>query len=193
MKGDRCFCAQRPEILKRLLYDLRFLGIDTDEEMKRGALEVHTEEETYFPNKRFEPSAMMEMLARSIEESRARGFAAFRSAGELGWAVRGRNACDRIIDYEKMVEEYYPGKPAIGLCQYDMKEFPPAVLDAVLENHRMHLDQANSSSLHSSIDVRYGACSVEVVVDKHAGPSVLLRRATAPSARDRGLGDFFYF
>jgi len=41
LRGERCFCAQKPEVLKRLEYDLRFIGIDTDREIRRGALELH--------------------------------------------------------------------------------------------------------------------------------------------------------
>jgi hypothetical protein len=166
LKGETCFCAQKPEIQKRLVYDLRFLGIDTDEEIKRGALELHTEADTYFPNKRFEPPVMMEMLTRSIAESLDKGFTAFRSAGEMSWAVRGRNECDQIIEYEQMVDRCYPGKAAIGLCQYAVDEFPSDVLDSVLENHRLHLAQAHSSSLHSSLHVRHGGYVAELVADR---------------------------
>jgi MEDS: MEthanogen/methylotroph, DcmR Sensory domain len=166
LKGERCFCAQKPEVLKQLVYDLRFLGIDTDREIARGALDLHTEDETYFPKKRFEPAAMMEMLTRSIAESFERGFTAFRTAGEMSWAVRGRNECDQILEYEAMVQKCFPGKRAIGMCQYPMGEFPPDVLECVLQAHHMHLAEANSHSLHSSLHVRYGDCVAEVVADK---------------------------
>ena len=37
-RGERVFCAQRPEILKRLVHDLIFLGLNPDHERERGAL-----------------------------------------------------------------------------------------------------------------------------------------------------------
>lgn len=166
LKGERCFCAQKAEVLKRLSYDLRFLGIDPDNEIKRGALELHTEEDTYLPNKRFEPQVMMDMLTRSIRESSERGFTAFRTAGEMSWAVRGRNECDNIVDYEAMVDQCYPGKPAIGLCQYAMGEFSPDLLNAVLQTHRLHLAESKTHCMHSSLHVRFGSYSAEVVADK---------------------------
>jgi DcmR-like sensory protein len=166
LKGERCFCAQKPEFIKRLIYDLRFLGIDTDREIARGALELHTEDETYFTNNRFEPEAMMEMLTRSIREAQEKGFAGLRTAGEMSWAARGRDECDQVIGYEKMVEECFPGKAVIGLCQYAMNEFTPDVLNVVMENHRLHVADRAADSFHSSLSVRYGGCSAEVVVDK---------------------------
>jgi|HubBroStandDraft_5_1064220.scaffolds.fasta_scaffold147452_2 hypothetical protein len=167
IQGERCFCAQRPEILKRLVYDLMFLGIDTDKEIKRGALELHTEDDVYFPNKQFEPAIMMNMLVRSIQQARDHGFAAFRSAGDLSWAVRGRNECDNVLGYEKMVSTYYPGRPAIGLCQYPVSDFPAPVLERVLQNHRMHLSDTAPNSYHSSIHIHYDQCDAEVVADKY--------------------------
>jgi DcmR-like sensory protein len=166
LRGERCFCAQKPEVLKRLLYDLRFIGIDTDREIQQGALDLHTEDETYFVNRRFEPQAMIDMLMRTIEEAREQGFAGLRTAGEMGWAMRGRNECDEILEYEKMVENSFPGKPAIGLCQYAVNEFRPETLDSVLEHHRLHLDESRRNSLHSSIHVRLGRHGAEIVADK---------------------------
>jgi hypothetical protein len=75
-----CLCAQKPEALKRLVYDLRFVGIDTDREIRREALELRTEDEAYFINKRFEPHVMVEMLRRKIEE---RGIRASQSRERL--------------------------------------------------------------------------------------------------------------
>ena len=89
MKGERCFGAQKPNILKRLYYELRFRGIDVDRELKRGSLEFHTEEEVYFSKGIFEPAVMMEMLLQSINDSAEKGFSGFRTAGDLSWAVRG--------------------------------------------------------------------------------------------------------
>jgi hypothetical protein len=166
LKGEKVFCAQKPETLKRLVHDLRFIGMEPEDEMKRGALELHTEDEAYFPQKQFDPSVMMELLNRSIDESLERGFSAFRSAGELSWATRGSDQCDQVLGYEKMVNEHFPSKPSIGLCQYAVDKFTPEMLDSVLEHHRLHLNEASSKSLHSSMHVRHGALDAEIVVDR---------------------------
>ena len=166
LKRERCFCAQRPETLKRLSYDLRFLGVDVDREVARGALELHTVEETYQLDTGFEPSAMMEMLTTAIAAASAQGFSALRTAGEMSWAARGRTACDHIVEYEAEVAKHFPGKPAIGLCQYDVNQFAPELLSQVLENHKMSLTDAASNLMHSSLCIRQDPCNVEIVVDR---------------------------
>lgn len=165
-RNERCFCAQKSHIAKRLLFDLRFLGIDTDDALRRGALEIHTEDEVYLSNRRFEPQVMMSMLMRSLDDALHNGFTAFRTAGELSWAARGSATCDQIIDYEHMVDECFPGKPAIGLCQYDMSAFHPEVLEAVINAHRLHVSDSPSNVSHSGIVVRKGNFSSEIVADK---------------------------
>ncbi len=164
--GERCFCAQKPDTNQRLLDDLRFLGIDADDAVRRGALELHTQDEVYFPQRRFEPSAMMDMLLRSVEDAAARGFTSLRTAGELSWAAHGDDECDHLIGYEQMVDECFPGKRAIGLCLYDMKEFSPATLERVLDTHRIHLSPTKPGSFHSGISVRNGNFWTEIVADK---------------------------
>jgi hypothetical protein len=165
-RGERCFCAQKPHTGQRLLFDLRFLGIDTDDAIGRGALEIHREDEVYFPNRKFEPQVMRDMLMRSLDDAVGKGFTGFRTAGELSWAIEGRDECDQLLDYEHMVEECFPGRPATGLCQYDMSKFAPQVLASVIEAHRAHVSEGNPSPIYSGVSIRNGNYWSEIVADK---------------------------
>jgi hypothetical protein len=109
---------------------------------------------------------MMEMLTDSITKASSQGFTGLRTAGEMSWALRGRNLCDQILEYETMVDQCFPSQRVIGLCQYSIDEFSAEILESVLEHHRLHLSDTSSSSLHSSLQIRYGSYSAEVVADK---------------------------
>ncbi|HKQ86006.1 MAG TPA: MEDS domain-containing protein [Candidatus Acidoferrales bacterium] len=164
--GERCFCVQREEIFKRLEYDLRFIGVDIDGARKIGALEFHSMNEVYLSGGRFEPAAMMDMLVRSIEDSLKRGFSGFRSAGDLSWAVEGRNECSQLIGYEALVEECFPGKRAAGMCQYPIASFPPEVLKRILSLHRQRIVEPGSPCSHASLSVSGSHCITEIIADK---------------------------
>lgn len=164
--GERCFLAQKAQVIKRLLLDLRFIGIDTEKEIRNGNLELHTQDEVYFPNRRFEPEALIDRLMEAIEDAIKRGYSGFRTAGELSWAVDGRSECDQVIEYEKLVEKAYPGRPAVGICQYDMERFSPEVLDCVLEVHRMQIFDSKIHSNHHSLGLGFGECRAEIVADR---------------------------
>lgn len=165
-KSERCFCVQRDEIVKRIEYDLRFIGVDVDTARKVGALEFHSARDAYLPKGRFEPGAMMDMLTRSIADSVKRGFSGFRSAGDLSWAVEDRNACSQLLGYEALVEECYPGKPAIGMCQYPIDSFPPETLKGILNLHRQRIVEPKALSAHASLSVSGGHCITEIIADK---------------------------
>lgn len=165
-RGERCFCVQKGEIIRRLFADLRFLGLDPEREIKRGALHLHTEEEIYYPNGQFEPERMMELLVQSIEQAVKDGFRGFRTAGELSWAARGDKDCNQVIGYEQKVQECFPGRPAIGLCQYPVDLFSKQTLNAVLAAHRMHLLEESDQSTYSSLWVGCAAHTAEIVADR---------------------------
>jgi hypothetical protein len=164
--GERCFCVQKEEVLQQLSYELRFLGVDIEREQRRGALEFHTEREVYVANGSFDAVTMMNLLKRSIAESAERGFKAFRSAGELAWAAKGLHNCDHLLGYERMVDEYYPNQPAIGMCQYPIREFPSEVLQAVLDVHRQSLTTGSNGSTHSSLNICRGRCCGHIIANR---------------------------
>lgn len=165
-RGERCFCAQHASLCKQLIYDLRFLGIDTDDAVRRGALEIHTVDEVYFPNGRFEPEAMMNLLVGSMEDAWRSGYTALRTAGELSWASEGGADCDQLLCYEKLVDQMFPGKSVTGLCQYSMETFAPGVLRAVVDHHRYHVAEGQPGTSHSGITIRTPNCWTEIVADK---------------------------
>jgi MEDS: MEthanogen/methylotroph, DcmR Sensory domain len=163
---ERCFCVQKASTIHQLILDLRFLGFDTDREIARGALDLHTPNEVYFPNGRFEPAGLVSLLCRSIEEARQAGFAGYRTAGELSWALEGRNECDRLIEYEQLVEQAFPSRRATGMCLYPTSQFPPDVLERVLATHRQHVfDCAPGHHAHSSMQLAFDQHTAEIVAN----------------------------
>jgi hypothetical protein len=166
-KGERCFCVQSNEVIRRLTLDLQFIGVNVEREAARGALQFYNENEVYFESGAFDGDAMIRRLMQSIEEAVKAGFSGFRSAGELTWAS-SETHCKQVIGYEKMVELTFPGKHATGLCQYRMSAFDPRVLDALLETHRLHLIEPDSASRYASIQIGHGLYATEIVADKVA-------------------------
>jgi len=165
-RNERCFCAQKPETLKALCDDLRFLGVNVEKEQRRGALELHTTNEVYFHDMRFEPDALMDLLERSIEESVRSGFSAFRTAGELSWAVEGRDECDRLVAYEQKVQASYPGKPAVGMCMYPIRSFEKPVLDRVVAAHNKVVRSGQQGSSTASLHIHWPERKAEIVTNK---------------------------
>lgn len=165
--GERCFCVQKPQIGKRLLSELRALAFNVDDLQQTGALEIHRYEEVYFCNGTFQPRVMMDMLMRSLNEALQKGFSGFRTAGDLSWAVNGRYDCTPLIHYEGLVNGYYPGRPVVGLCQYDTTAFSPRMLESVIANHGLCVtDLPSSRDRYSCVSLRHGNFWYDVVAEK---------------------------
>jgi hypothetical protein len=164
-RGERCFGVQKSRTLKRLFDDLRFLGIDPEKEVKRGSLVLHTDDTGYLTNGKFEPEKMIDLLLKAIDDCVKDGYSGFRSAGDLTWAAKGRQDCNQVIGYEKMVEDCFPGQPAVGLCQYSIDSFPPDVLEAVLATHKTQLVEEEQSA-YSSLSLGYNGHTAEIVASR---------------------------
>lgn len=169
--NERCFCVQKPEIIPPLLEQMNALGVDTQREIKRGAFDVHTDDEFYFASGHFEPQALIDSLETSVQKAVSSGFSGMRTAGELSWAMEGKHGdpeslCDQIVGYEQLVERSFPGKPVIGVCQYAANLFPSPLLKRVLEAHRTALEETMVSTNHSLLTLRYGELLADIVTDR---------------------------
>jgi hypothetical protein len=64
-KGERCFGVQISRAIKRLFNELRFLGIEPDDEVARGALILRTDDTGYFRDGKFEPERLGTICGRT--------------------------------------------------------------------------------------------------------------------------------
>ncbi|MGE3776891.1 MAG: MEDS domain-containing protein [Pirellulaceae bacterium] len=133
--GDRCIYIADDRTIEEVRIELAAAGLDIDEEVRRGALQLLTKQDAYLRTGTFEPAAMIEFLRAAVAEACADGFAGFRVTGEMTWALGGEAGCDRVIEYEAMLNEFFPGSRALAICQYNRLRFAPRVIQDVLRTH----------------------------------------------------------
>jgi two-component sensor histidine kinase len=63
------------------------------------------------------------------------GYTALRATGEMTWVLRGPPGAERLIEYEVLLNKFFPGSRCLGLCQYDRRRFAPEFLLDVLRAH----------------------------------------------------------
>jgi len=114
---------------------LQKAGIDVREAERRDQLRFITAEEAYLREGRFDPKAMLDLLREDTKEALDQGFTGLRATGEMTWALRGFPGSERLIEYEALLNDFFPGSACIGLCQYDVRRFPPEILLDVLRTH----------------------------------------------------------
>jgi len=110
-------------------------GVDVDACLASGQLALLTRHDTYVRDGAFDPVAMISMLRQATEQAVAEGYPALRVTGEMTWALRGLPGAERLIEYECLLNEFFPGSRALAICQYDRRRFEPGLLLDVLRTH----------------------------------------------------------
>src|SRR3712207_766479 len=115
-------------------------GVEVDAETERGGLSLVTKRDAYLRFGRFDPDEMVRFVGQSTEKARADGFSALRITGEMTWALGPEVGCERLIEYEVALNNYFPGSDALAICQYHRQRFSPSVIRDVLRTHPLAID-----------------------------------------------------
>jgi PAS domain S-box-containing protein len=136
LKGEQCLYLADEAVLDLLIADLARTGIDVERERRSGALILKTERQTYTASTsgRFEPEEMLRLVERISAESLADGYPGMRGAADMAWALEPGVRPELLLEYEARLNERIPTN-YIAFCQYDVRNFPPAILRTVLRTH----------------------------------------------------------
>src|SRR5262249_20421768 len=80
--------------------------------------------------------------------------------------ARGEKECNQVVGYEHLVEQAFPGKPVIALCQYATHDFRPQTLEGVLAAHKIHL--VEDGQTHVSLSLAFESHTAEIVANRTA-------------------------
>jgi two-component system, chemotaxis family, sensor kinase Cph1 len=134
-KGERCwYVASGPEE-HAVRAALRRASIDVEAHTARGALRLIPASEAYLVHGQFDPEATMRVFNDAIEKSLADGFTGFRAAAEMSWALEPNGGLDRLITYEALLRTLFANCRVAGLCLYNRRDMPLAVIDGALSTH----------------------------------------------------------
>jgi hypothetical protein len=114
---------------------LRSAGINVEDAEARGALVLVTKDDAHLKGGSFSPSKMIEMIDAALNEALAAGFAGLRTAGDITWVLDDAPGSQRLVEYEARLNQFFAGKRAVCLCQYDRRRLPAATLDHCLATH----------------------------------------------------------
>jgi hypothetical protein len=77
----------------------------------------------------------MVVFSNAIEQALTAGFSGFRAAANMSWALDLEDGPERLITYEALLRSLFSSARATGLCLYDRKRMPLAVIDGALATH----------------------------------------------------------
>ena len=100
--------------------------------LQSGQLQVLTADQVYLRDGRFDVDRTIRLLTAELDQALKEGYPALRVTGEMTWAFGKAPGVKQLFEYESRVNEFFTGRPAIGLCQYRHTFAPEALFHALL-------------------------------------------------------------
>jgi len=89
----------------------------------------------YVVRGKFDPEVTLQIFNDAIEQAYTDGFTGFRAAAEMSWALECEDGAHQVILYEALLKSLFSTSRAIGLCLYDRKRMPHAIINGALATH----------------------------------------------------------
>ena len=134
-RGEKIFYIVDARSVEQILSYLREDGLDVEDYLKSGQLNVLSVDESYMLEGVFDPDGMICLLEKETRRALDEGYSALRVTGEMSWALRGLPGSERLMEYESKLNNFFPGNKCLAICQYDKRRFDPAILLEVLTTH----------------------------------------------------------
>src|SRR5215475_1109512 len=182
----RCLYLGSPDMVQMMDAALVACEVDTARETKRGAL-ILSSERNYLTSK-FEPKALVDSLAESIEDAVKDGYEGLCASGDMKWELGSDENFDLLLEYEARLDQLFREKPLRGICQYHRKTVPSRAVREALTTHRsayingvLNRDNLYYIPPELLLDARDNSKQGEWMCQQ------LLRTLTAEDSRDKAL------
>jgi hypothetical protein len=136
IRGERClYIIDDPATLEEVVQTLNAAGVDVEQERIRGALQLMTSKDSYLRGGAFVPPAMIDFVRRAEAEALADGFSGLRLTGEPSWSFGPEAGCNRLIEYEALLNHLPTNSKSAILCQYKQSRFGAPCIHDILRTH----------------------------------------------------------
>jgi hypothetical protein len=133
--GDKAFHLVDPARREDHLRRLAGAGIDVEEAMTSGQLEVHPWEDGPLHGERFDQDTWLAGFEEVLSSGRTSGYAKTRFLAQMEWALVDMPGIDDMIEFDARVNYVVPryGDPVI--CAYDLTKFGANTVMYALRTH----------------------------------------------------------
>ena len=89
----------------------------------------------YYPDGKFDPHRMIEGHNKYYADSQKNGKRNIRATAEMVWALEKFEGVEYLMAYEATLNHFFPGKPWISICLYNVTKFSGSLIVNVLRTH----------------------------------------------------------
>lgn len=135
-RGDRCLYIYDDNDRAAVEAAMREAGIDVDAAVASGDLSFHSKDDSFLQDGDFEPDDTIDFATETIREATGEdGYDAVRITGEMTFVLDGDHDIEQMIEYEHALNDVFGTRPVLGICQYNVTDFDPEILNQIIRAH----------------------------------------------------------
>jgi hypothetical protein len=134
-RGEKCYHLVDPERRVEHLRRLAEAGINVQEVMDTGQLEVRPWQDGPLHEGHFDQDAWLASFEQVLQSGPATGYGRTRYLAQMEWALVDLPGVDDLIEFETRVNYVVPKYEDAVICAYDLTRFPASVVMDALRTH----------------------------------------------------------
>jgi hypothetical protein len=134
-KGDKAFHLVDPKRIEDPLRRLADAGIDVEEGMASGQLEVHPWEDGPLHGERFDQDTWLAGFEEVLQSGPASGYTKTRFLAQMEWALVDMPGIEDMMEFETRVNYVVPKYDDPVICAYDLSKFGASTVMYALRTH----------------------------------------------------------
>ena len=134
--GEKAVHIVESENREAYLRGLSAAGINVQEVMETGRLEVLPWTDMYVRNHQFDQDAMLASVESLIQSGAAAGYARTRLVGHhMDWLFLDKPAVNNLLEYEARLNGVLSKYNDLVICNYDLSKFGASVAIDIMRTH----------------------------------------------------------
>ena len=134
-RGDKAFHLVDPERREEHLRRIAEAGINVQEAVNTGQLEVRPWQDAPLRGGRFDQDAWLASFEQVLQSGPAAGYAQTRFLAHMEWALVDLPGVEDLIEFETRVNYVVPKYDDIVICAYNLSKFGASVVMDALRTH----------------------------------------------------------
>ncbi len=134
-QGDKAFHIVDPELWEDHLRRLAEAGIDVQQALGSGQLEMQRWQDAYLHDDRFDQDAMLALIEDVLQSGSAAGYPLTRFVSRAEWKLVDKAGIDHWLEYETRVNYVVARHDDPVICTYDLSKYSASVVMDVMRTH----------------------------------------------------------
>ncbi len=134
-RGEKVFHIVDPNLRADHLNRLSQAGVNVEQALASGQLEVCAWQEAYLREDRFDQDAMLALVEEVMQKTAEKGYPLARLLGHMEWALTDKPGVNDLVEYETRLNYILPKYDDPVVCTYDLSKFNSSTAMDILRTH----------------------------------------------------------